>query len=167
MRTMTYPVRILAGLFLLLAMAGISRAGESDAGYRFYAFPLSSCDDGGMGNGRCMTVIRIGNVIAGKQDWSIRWTSKPTSPLAYRQVSANDPWFKTHATCESTKGGLLCTTIFPQAIALYGLYVTRVFTVTPDGNVRLDFASGRDGLVSMYGTIIDDIGSITKLPVPQ
>jgi hypothetical protein len=165
---MTYP--LLAIVVALFATIGISHAdGVLGGPYRYHGFaPRRLCDDGGAGNGRCLTVIRIGHLVIGDQDWYIRWTSKPTSPLSYRQNSADDPWHTTHVTCARANAGLLCTTVYPQVYYRYGLKVTREFTITPDGDVRLDNVG--DGSSSdpgpSYGMIIDDIAAITTQPLP-
>jgi hypothetical protein len=170
MRAMIYPLWVIFTLVALLATTCPSDAdGVLGGAYRFYGFPFGRpCDDGGAGNGRCLTVIRIGHLVLGEQDWYIRWTSKPTAPLAYRQASANDPWHITHVTCAPYNAGLRCTTVYPQVFARYGLKVTRQFTLTPDGTVRLDNlgdGSSADPGPS-YGTIINDISTVTTLPLP-
>jgi hypothetical protein len=154
---------------IVLAVATSETDSLLGGAYRFYGFPPGRpCDDGGAGNGRCLTVIRIGHLVVGEQDWYIRWTSEATAPLAYRAVSANDPWHTTHVTCAPYAAGLRCTTVYPQVFARYGLKVIRQFTLNPDGTVRLDNlgdGSSADPGPS-YGAVINDIATVTTLPLP-
>jgi hypothetical protein len=171
MRAMAYALKVACTIVALLVTIGQARAdGLLGGPYRFYGFvPGRTCNDGGGGNGRCLTVIRIGHLVVGKQDWYLRWTSKATSPLSYRQASANDPWHNMQVTCALFGAGVRCTGVYPQVYYIYGLKVIRRFTLTPDGTVRLDNlgdGSSADPGPS-YGAIINDIATVTPVPVPQ
>jgi hypothetical protein len=150
-------------------------------GYRYFAFPASGCDDGGIGVGRCTTVVAIGKLEPGTQDWYVRWSS---AAATYRNVAFRDAWHSMSATCVAIADGMSCKTVLPNDVPYYYFRAARdrEFQVTRGGTkVVLIYAprsifGGVGGSSSSGGSpflpqvtegVGIDISSITNMPLPQ
>jgi len=130
---------------------------------RYYAFPLpaASCDDGGIGNGSCTTIVGIDKFEAGKQTWYVRWTSLIES---YRVVTAKYPWQIISVACEAIADGSRCDTKIPRD--RYRDASSMQFRITQGGRrLRWEY-SLPSGHVSLEG-IETDVTKFTSLAVPE